>query len=87
MTDFGAVIRREGYTGGSRSATATVTPAGRTVIEGDYSSASYFFALAAICGGRVTVTGLNPASVQGDRFFLEALQKMGCTGTGADMTG
>ena len=23
-------------------------------IEGDYSSASYFFAIAAICGGRVT---------------------------------
>lgn len=32
-------------------------------IEGDYSSASYFFAIAALCGGRVTVENLNPNSV------------------------
>jgi 3-phosphoshikimate 1-carboxyvinyltransferase len=48
-------------------------------IEGDYSSASYFFAIAAICGGRITVENLNPNSVQGDRQFLELLQSMGCT--------
>ncbi|MDK2890871.1 MAG: 3-phosphoshikimate 1-carboxyvinyltransferase [Methanoculleus sp.] len=47
-------------------------------VEGDYSSASYLFAVAAVCGGKVTVTGLNPASVQGDRRFLEALEAMGC---------
>ena len=82
MTDFGAVIRREGYRRFEVSNQDHY--AGRTyVIEGDYSSASYFFALAAICGGRVTVTGLNPASVQGDRFFLDALQKMGCRVTRA----
>jgi 3-phosphoshikimate 1-carboxyvinyltransferase len=80
MTDFGAVIRREGYRRFNVSNCNRYT--GRTYsIEGDYSSASYFFALAAICGGRVTVTGLNPASVQGDRFFLEALRQMGCTVT------
>ena len=77
MTDFGAVILREGYTRFQVSNRHRYS--GRTYgIEGDYSSASYFFALAAICGGRVTVTGLNPASVQGDRLFLDALQKMGC---------
>jgi 3-phosphoshikimate 1-carboxyvinyltransferase len=48
-------------------------------IEGDYSSASYFFAIAAISGGRVTVENVNPHSVQGDRQFLELLQSMGCT--------
>ena len=48
-------------------------------IEGDYSSASYFFAIAAICGGRVAVENLNPHSVQGDRQFLELLASMGCT--------
>ena len=80
MTDFGAVIRREGYRQFEVSNCNRYT--GRMYsIEGDYSSASYFFALAAICGGRVTVTGLNPASVQGDRFFLEALRQMGCTVT------
>ena len=47
-------------------------------IEGDYSSASYFFAIAAVTGGMVEVTNLNPASVQGDRMFVEALGRMGC---------
>lgn len=47
-------------------------------VEGDYSSASYLFAIAAVCGGKVTVTGLHPASVQGDRRFIEALDMMGC---------
>jgi 3-phosphoshikimate 1-carboxyvinyltransferase len=77
MTGFGAVIRREGYRRFEVSNRDHYT--GHTyVIEGDYSSASYFFALAAICGGRVAVTGLNPASVQGDRLFLSALEMMGC---------
>lgn len=52
---------------------------GRTyTVEGDYSSASYFLAIAAICGGRVTVKNLIPGSVQGDRRFLDALARMGC---------
>ena len=50
-------------------------------VEGDYSSASYFFAIAAICGGRATVDNLVPGSVQGDRRFLDALRAMGCTVT------
>jgi 3-phosphoshikimate 1-carboxyvinyltransferase len=53
-------------------------------IEGDFSSASYLFAIAAICGGRVTVRGLNPASVQGDRRFLDALVSMGCRVASSD---
>jgi 3-phosphoshikimate 1-carboxyvinyltransferase len=53
---------------------------GRTyTVEGDWSSASYFFAIAAICGGKVTVDNLSPASVQGDRGFPGALAAMGCT--------
>jgi 3-phosphoshikimate 1-carboxyvinyltransferase len=55
---------------------------GRTyAIEGDYSSSSYFFAIAAICGGRVIVKNLVSDSVQGDRRFLDALRLMGCTVT------
>ena len=53
--------------------------AGSYDIEGDFSSASYFFAIAAICGGRVVVENLNPYSVQGDRQFFEILRSMGCT--------
>ncbi|MDD1634603.1 MAG: 3-phosphoshikimate 1-carboxyvinyltransferase, partial [Methanomicrobiales archaeon] len=52
---------------------------GRTYrVEGDYSSASYFFAIAAVCGGRVRISSLTPGSVQGDRQFLDALAAMGC---------
>jgi 3-phosphoshikimate 1-carboxyvinyltransferase len=77
MADFGAKIQRENYRRFEVSNEDHYI--GRTyVIEGDYSSASYFFALAAICGGKVTVNGLNPDSVQGDRLFLGALTKMGC---------
>ena len=36
-------------------------------IEPDASAASYFFAIAAITGGRVTVEGLSRKSLQGRR--------------------
>ena len=47
-------------------------------IEGDASSASYFFLAAAICGGRVRVENLNPRTRQGDMGFLSVLKKIGC---------
>lgn len=49
------------------------------VIEPDASSASYFFAAAALTGGRVTVPGLSADALQGDvRFATEVLAEMGC---------
>ena len=48
-------------------------------VEGDWSSASYFFAAAALTKGDITVRNLNPNSKQGDRYFLEILKRMGCT--------
>jgi 3-phosphoshikimate 1-carboxyvinyltransferase len=52
------------------------------VIEPDASGASYFFAAAAITGGRVTVPGLGSGALQGDvRFATEVLVEMGCTVT------
>lgn len=47
-------------------------------IEPDASAASYFFAAAAVTGGRVTVEGLTRASLQGDLGFVEVLERMGC---------
>jgi 3-phosphoshikimate 1-carboxyvinyltransferase len=47
-------------------------------IEPDASAASYFFAVAAICGGTATVQGLHRDSLQGDVGFVDCLQKMGC---------
>jgi 3-phosphoshikimate 1-carboxyvinyltransferase len=48
-------------------------------VEPDAMSASYFFAAAAVTGGRVRVEGLTPASCQGDVRFVEVLERMGCT--------
>ncbi len=47
-------------------------------VEPDASSASYFFAAAAITGGRVRVDGLRPGSLQGDTGFVTVLEAMGC---------
>lgn len=47
-------------------------------VEPDASAASYFFAAAAICGGRVTVEGLGLDSLQGDLAFVDVLAQMGC---------
>jgi 3-phosphoshikimate 1-carboxyvinyltransferase len=48
-------------------------------IEPDASAASYFFAAAAITGGKITVEGLSRKSLQGDVAFCDCLEKMGCT--------
>jgi 3-phosphoshikimate 1-carboxyvinyltransferase len=53
-------------------------------IEGDFSSASYFFAAAAVTGGRVVVKGIEPSSKQGDRGLMEVLLRMGCRVSGGD---
>ncbi|MFM8275346.1 MAG: 3-phosphoshikimate 1-carboxyvinyltransferase [Gemmata sp.] len=50
----------------------------RYAIEPDASSASYFWAAAAVAGGRVTVSGLNRTSLQGDVRFVDVLAQMGC---------
>ncbi|MEX0977842.1 MAG: 3-phosphoshikimate 1-carboxyvinyltransferase [Pirellulales bacterium] len=47
-------------------------------IEPDASAASYFWAAAAITGGRVLVEGLGSSSLQGDVAFCECLARMGC---------
>ena len=48
-------------------------------VEPDATGATYFFAAAAITGGRIRVDGLTPASTQGDVRFVEVLERMGCS--------
>lgn len=48
-------------------------------IEGDVSSASYFFLAAALCKGRVRVQNLNPRTLQGDIKLLPIMERLGCT--------
>jgi 3-phosphoshikimate 1-carboxyvinyltransferase len=61
-----------------------VQPLARYVVEGDWSSASYWLAAGAILG-EVAVTNLRTDSAQGDRAFLEILSNMGAgTSTAGD---
>ncbi len=47
-------------------------------VEGDYSSASYWFAAAAATRGTMRVRGLASPTAQGDAGFLDILHAMGC---------
>ena len=77
MGGFGISYYREGYR-------FFQVPGGQAYlpqdceIEADASSASYFWAAAAITGGRVTITNLRPDSCQGDAAFPLILERMGC---------
>lgn len=61
------------------------------MIEGDASGASYFWAAAAVTGGRVTVANVPVPSLQGDANLVPLLARMGChvhkTGDGITVKG
>ena len=77
MEAFGVQVVSEGYKyfrieGGQRYQPRIYN------VEPDASNASYFFAAAAITGGRVTVQHLSLNSIQGDVQFVRILEQMGC---------
>jgi 3-phosphoshikimate 1-carboxyvinyltransferase len=78
MTQFGVDVQRD-------TAHCYLVKSGqryrgiRYWIEGDASSASYFFLAAAICQGKVSVENINPWSLQGDIGFLSLLETLGCS--------
>jgi 3-phosphoshikimate 1-carboxyvinyltransferase len=47
-------------------------------IEGDYSAAAFFMEVAAITGGKIEISNLNPKTKQGDIAVLGIFEKMGC---------
>jgi 3-phosphoshikimate 1-carboxyvinyltransferase len=47
-------------------------------IDADASSASYFWAAAALTGGRVSIANINMETSQGDIDFVSVLARMGC---------
>ncbi|MFF8293828.1 3-phosphoshikimate 1-carboxyvinyltransferase [Streptomyces sp. NPDC016309] len=74
MRSFGARPTREGDV-------FTVPPTGYRAttyaVEPDASTASYFFAAAALTGREVTVPGLGTGALQGDLGFVDVLRRMG----------
>lgn len=80
MERFGAAVERH------EDRRFRVAPGGYAAqtfeVEPDASTASYFFAAAALTGGRIKVTGLHRKSaLQGDAAFLDVLAAMGCAVT------
>ncbi len=74
MRSFGVEVAREGDT--------FVVPAGTYLaqdyaVEPDASTASYFFAAAALSGRSATVPGLGTGALQGDLAFVDVLRRMG----------
>ena len=75
MQAFGAQVQRV------NDRRYVISPTGyrksRYEIEPDASAASYFFAAAAISGGSITVEGIGSQSIQGDKGFVDIVEKMG----------
>ena len=63
-----------------------LAPPQQVWLEGDWSSACYPAAAAALTGGRVVVEGLEAWSAQADRGFLDVLRQMGAEVTLRDDT-
>ena len=77
MEAFGVRAERDGYA--SFRVPAGQRYQGRSyAVEPDASGASYFFAAAAVTGGRVVVARLGSRSAQGDLGLLAVLERMGC---------
>lgn len=78
MKLFGVKVDREGYRY-FRIPSGQAYQAREFTIQGDASSASYFWAAAAVTGGTVATENIHPyATRQGDIGFLETLERMGC---------
>ncbi|MFD3653058.1 3-phosphoshikimate 1-carboxyvinyltransferase [Streptomyces sp. NPDC058620] len=86
-----AMMRSFGVEAGREGNTFTVPPGGYRpttyAVEPDASTASYFFAAAALTGREVTVPGLGRDALQGDLRFVDVLRRMGAdVRTTADAT-
>jgi 3-phosphoshikimate 1-carboxyvinyltransferase len=77
MRLFGVEVTREGK-GGYLTRSGQRYEGRSYLVEGDASTASYFFLAAALCRGRITVENINPRSLQGDIRLLEAMESLGC---------
>ncbi|MFT4820090.1 MAG: 3-phosphoshikimate 1-carboxyvinyltransferase [Candidatus Azotimanducaceae bacterium] len=77
MRQFGVAASHDNYQRFHIKGRQQYQSPGQYLVEGDASSASYFFAAAAIKGGTIRVNGLGRNSVQGDIAFLDVIEQMG----------
>ena len=76
LARFGVRTEKEGNNFLVPPGQSYVSP-GRAVVEGDWSNAAFWLCAGAIGKNAVTVTGLDPASLQGDRAVVETLRRFG----------
>lgn len=76
MKEFGVNIINKNYKKYSVRANQKYATKKYT-IEADYSSASYFLAVAALTNSTITLKNMNPISKQADKEFIKILEKMG----------
>jgi 3-phosphoshikimate 1-carboxyvinyltransferase len=84
MAKFGIEVENLAYQAFHVRGNQQYQSPGKFLVEGDASSASYFLAAGAIKGGKVKVTGVGRASIQGDINFADVLEKMGAHITWGD---
>lgn len=77
MSSFGVTLHNDGYQS-LWAESGERYQATEYDVEPDASAASYFYALAAVTGGQITVDRLPPTSSQGDIAFVDVLEHMGC---------
>jgi 3-phosphoshikimate 1-carboxyvinyltransferase len=76
LTQFGIRYKNNEEGNFTLSASSRFKSPKKIKVEGDASSASYFFAAGAIAGS-VEVSNINKSSIQGDLEFLKIIKKMG----------
>lgn len=78
IEEFGGSLER---TEGGGVTRFVVEPGGlsgqQLAVEGDFSAAAYPAAAAALTAGQVELRGLRQNSLQGDRLFLDLIERMG----------
>ncbi len=77
MEEFGVTVKKQKNSVFSVSSKETYKRTVPLTVEGDYSSACYFAALAAITSSTVELQNMNPKSKQGDKKFFSILKEMG----------
>ena len=77
MKRFGVTVDNQAWQRYIISADAEYISPGEVWVEGDASSASYFFALGLLAGGPIRVRGINKQSIQGDILFADFVQRIG----------
>lgn len=93
MADFGITVEHQEATA-AQNETFTINDMSTFVgrnhyqIEGDWSNAAIWMVAAAMTGESITITGMNPDSVQADRRIMDIISASGATITwnGSNLT-